>query len=208
MLYPGISNPYRHSAAPAPKSAAEQQSEDATFYSRSHLLAHLIHNADSLPVANVSLALLSAGQTILHHVARPLGHETSMAISTLFRWTHPSIYGSADTWSASGSDVNTLIVPGGLVLSSVIACTSRSMFETLCEALVSCSLLHTCSPNDVIGAVSYIASIKSLKQGSIEELDVYTLGLKVSLRHCAESMRVRVLVCVHARVPSTMRTSS
>jgi hypothetical protein len=53
----------------------------------------------------------------------------------------------------------------------------RGLFETLNESLESCTFLNKVSPVDLIGGVSYVHSIRPLKEG-MEEVSVTTLGLK------------------------------
>lgn len=51
------------------------------------------------------------------------------------------------------------------------------LFETLNERLDSCDFLNKASPIDLLGAVTYIHSIRPLKEG-MEEIKLTTLGVK------------------------------
>jgi hypothetical protein len=53
----------------------------------------------------------------------------------------------------------------GIVLSAAIAASARSLYEVLHEQLVSASFIHTVSPVDALGAVSYVKDIKQLDSG-------------------------------------------
>lgn len=64
-----------------------------------------------------------------------------------------------------------------IVLCCFAGSSCSGLFETLSESLESCFFLNKVSPVDLIGAVSYISSIKQIKEG-IEEVKIITLGLK------------------------------
>jgi hypothetical protein len=161
MLFPDVRAPdYNVSAKPS--RAPEKP--------RSHLLSHILYNCDNLP-SNNALAQLHEGQLLLHSVSRPIGSSTNMALSTLFRWSHPSIY------NLKRYREEEILVPGGLVLAGTIAASSRGLFETLNESLDSCLFLNKVSPVDLIGAVSYVQRIHPIKEG-MEEVTIVTLGLK------------------------------
>lgn len=160
MLFPGVQSPPSR-LSPAPLSAPEKP--------RSPLLSHILYNSDHLP-SNNSLAQLRPGQLLLHSTSRPIG-ASNMSLSTLFRWTHPSIF------NVQRYKQEELVVPGGLILAGTIAASSRGLFETLHESLDSCLFLNKVSPIDLIGGISYINSIKTVKEG-VEEVKVTTLGLK------------------------------
>jgi 2-methylfumaryl-CoA hydratase len=159
MLFPNISAPASNLSAP-PKTAPAPP--------RSHLLSHILYNSDNLSTTN-NLAILTEGQLVLHSVSRPIGPAANMALSTLFRWTHPSIF------NLRRYKDEELLVPGGLILAASISASSRGLFETLNESLESCVFLNKVSPVDLIGAVSYVQSIKNIKDG-IEELKVITVS--------------------------------
>ena len=177
MLYPMITHPYKLSPP----------SRNPPSPPRSHLLAHLLYNAESLSSSfRRNLAILRPGQLILHTVARPIGTNTNMSLSTLFRWTHPSIYNTTKYREEE------LTVPGGLVLAAVIGASSRGLFECLHETVDSCALINKVSPVDLIGALSYVQHIKPLKEG-FEELYVTTIGVKnIDVRVQLEGVRVPV----------------
>ena len=113
MLFPGVKQP-PNKLSPPPKGAPSKP--------RSHLLSHILYNCDALPTTN-SLALLREGQMLLHSSSRPIGANTNMQLSTLFRWTHPSIF------NLKRYSEDEILVPGGLVLAATIAASSRSGTE-------------------------------------------------------------------------------
>lgn len=160
MLYPMVTAPHKISIAPStpPKPIA------------SHLLAHVKYNIDNLP-NNHSLAFLHPGQLVLHSVSRPIGNHANMSLSTMFHWTHPSIY------NLKRYRDEEIVVPGGLVLAATISASSRGLFETLNERLEACSFISKVSPIDLIGAVTYIKEIKQVQEG-LEEIHCTTLGFK------------------------------
>jgi len=161
MLFMDISQPRSRLSVPPSKQPEKP---------RSHLLSHILYNSDNLPTTS-NLASLREGQLLLHAVSRPIGKSTNMTLSTLFRWTHPSIYNSMRYKE------DEIVVPGGLILAGTLAASSRGLFETLCESLDSCIFLNKVSPVDLIGAISYIQSITQIKEG-MEEVKIVTLGLK------------------------------
>jgi hypothetical protein len=75
MLYPSVTNPYKMSKAPT----------IPPLPPTSHLLSHILYNVDNLPNTN-NLAILKKGMLVLHSVSRPIGADTNMSLSTLFRW--------------------------------------------------------------------------------------------------------------------------
>ena len=187
MLYPMVTHPYKLS--PAAKSPPPVP--------RSHLLEHLLFNADALP-RDANLAILRPNQLILHTVARPIGTNTNMSLSTLFRWTHPSIY---NTTRYSPSE---LTVPGGLVLAAVLASTSRGLFECLHETVDSCSLINKVSPVDLLGSLSYVQSIREVREG-LEELFVTTIGVKgIDVRTELEGARIPVELFTEKMKPTVL----
>jgi len=159
MLYPKSTPELRISQAP----------QQAAQKPRSPLLAHLLYHGETLPTTNF-LAPLKRNQLILHTTARPIGASLNMQLSTLFKWTHPSIF----NMQRYGED---LLVPGGLVVAATLGASSRGFFEILYEHMDSCALTNRASPYDLIGALSYVKNIKTLKEG-FEEVNVITLGIK------------------------------
>ncbi len=69
-------------------------------------------------------------------IARPIGNAANMSLSTLFRWTHPTIY------NMKRYSEQERIVPGGLVLAATIGASSRGLFEMLHEQIEHCAFLN------------------------------------------------------------------
>jgi hypothetical protein len=67
--------------------------------------------------------------------------------------------------------------PGGLLVAATLGASSRGFFEMLYDYCDSCALINRVSPVDLIGAISYVKSIRTLKEG-FEEVTVTTVGLK------------------------------
>ena len=188
MLYPKSTPELRISAAPLTTPPKP----------RSPLLAHVLYHGETLPTTNF-LAPLKRTQCILHSTARPLSQALNMQLSTLFRWTHPSIFSS----STPSHDV---LVPGGLVIASTLGASSRGFYEILYEHIDSCNLINRVSPVDIIGAISYVKSIKTLKEG-FEEVNVITLGIKnIDIQRQLHDVRIPVELFTETFKPSQLES--
>ena len=154
MLYPGVKVPsFRMSAPPKNRPALP----------RSHLLDHILYNADNLST-NTNLAILNPGQLLLHSVSRCIGKSANMALSTLFRWTHPSIY------NLKRYKDEELLVPGGLILAASIAASSRWVKGDKREGC----RIH--------GSIDHLADMKFTTSFNLHVLSCYFLLAEVYLR--------------------------
>ncbi len=174
MLFPGVQAP-AHNVSAKPETKPEKP--------RSHLLSHILYNCDNLPTTN-SLAPLREGQLILHSTSRPIGSSTNMSLSTLFRWAHPSIY------NLKRYKEEEILVPGGMILAGAIASSSRALFETLNESLDACIFLNKVSPVDLIGGVTYVKSIRTIKEGMEEGQHFFFFCFGKPKRAATKSTRI------------------
>jgi hypothetical protein len=161
MLFKGVTNAAAESREPEIKKQVSQ----------SMLLEHIKSNSLELP-QNMILAPIQPGELLLHGSARPIGKSNNMALSSLFRMTHPMIFNV----HKYGQD--NLVVPGALVLSAAMSSASRDIFEVLYHEILNCSFLNKVSPVDTIGSMSYVHSITSIPGSSLEEVILTTVGVK------------------------------
>lgn len=189
MLYPKTTHELRISQSP----------QNVPVKPRSPLLAHLLYHGETLPTTNF-LAPLKRGQLLLHSTSRPLTHALNMQLSTLFKWTHPSIY---NTYRYPTDDI---LVPGGLVIASTLGASSRGLFELLYEHIDSSTLINRVNPEDMIGAISYVKNIKTLKEG-FEEVNVITIGIKnIDIQQELNNVRIPIELFTERYKPSELET--
>jgi len=138
----------------------------------SKVLEKISHRSAALSRSN-ALARLHEGQLILHSLARPIGSSMGMILSTMFRMTHPSLFNTRRFGNES------VLVPGGVMLSQVHACAARGLYEILYEELEHAQLLNPISPTDLIGAISYVHSITEHPGNpDLEQVELQTWGIK------------------------------
>lgn len=160
MLYPYEVSPMQRSKDPVqPPPRAH-----------SHLLEHIKNNVGTLP-PSATLTHVHKQQLILHTYSRPTGLQMSGAINTLFRQAHPMLM------NLGRYAENELVLSGGTVVAQTISASSRALFEILYEEVESCRFMNKVSPNETIGAISYIEGVERLN-GGIEELSLVTFGLR------------------------------
>lgn len=117
------------------------------------------------------------GDFILHPMVRPLGWSENLALSTLYRNTHP-IHWDSQHYGRDG-----IVVCGGFVQSMVFAACDRELRQVLDETLISSSHINTVAPEDGIGAISKIVEVENISE-TLERITVKTLGLKnVDIAH-------------------------
>lgn len=160
MLFPGVTSPNRLSQSPQVK--PEQP--------RSHLLQHVLYHGEALP-ATANLAIIKPGQLMLHAATRPISLATNMQLSTLFKWAHPSIF------NIKRFGESEVVVPAGLLLAAACSCSDKELFEFVYEQVDFACFANRASPVDLLGAISFVRSIRSLKEG-FEEVQLTTLGFK------------------------------
>ena len=127
------------------------------------------HSASSFPEApNQQLA---TDDVILHPAVRPIGWTENLALSTIYRNTHP-IHWDAQRYGREG-----IVVCGGFVQSIVFAIADRELRHVLDEVLERSSHVNTIAPEDRIGTVSRILSVEPVSD-VLEQVRIKTLGLK------------------------------
>ncbi|MGE4620418.1 MAG: hypothetical protein AAEJ04_11485 [Planctomycetota bacterium] len=114
---------------------------------------------------------LSTDDVILHPAVRPIGWTENLALSTLYRNTHP-IHWDAQHYGREG-----IVVCGGFVQSLVFAVRDRELRQVIDEVLEQSSHVNTIAPEDCIGAISRVLSVEQISD-RLEAVRVKTLGLK------------------------------
>ena len=116
----------------------------------------------SLPVA--------AGEIILHPAVRPIGWSENLELTTLVRNTHP-VHFDAERYGREG-----IVVCGGFVQALAQGLASPQFRQVVEERLIHSFHAKTVMPEDRIGAISRVLSVRDAGEG-IEEVTVSTLGL-------------------------------
>lgn len=114
------------------------------------------------------------GQCVLHSMVRSLTFSQSQQLASLARLTHERHFDTKkfDRYSE-------ILIPGGLVLGLTMSASARDLHEVLHEEIVSVNYLNSLSPDQVVGAVSYIERVDDNSvPGELEVLTVHTLGIK------------------------------
>ena len=120
-----------------------------------------------------SLTKLERGTVILHTLHRCLTFSQSQQLASLARLTHERHF---DTRRYDRS--SDILIPGGLVLGITLSASYRDLHEILHEEVTSCSYVNRLHPDNIVGAVSYIADIQDNLPGDLELVTVVTLGIK------------------------------
>ncbi len=117
------------------------------------------------------LESLAVDDVILHPAVRPIGWTENLALSTIYRNTHP-IHWDAQRYGREG-----IVVCGGFVQALVFAICDRELRQVLDEVLERSSHVNTIAPEDRIGAVSRILSVEQI-DNNLEAVRIKTLGFK------------------------------
>ena len=113
---------------------------------------------------------ITDGEVILHPAVRPLGWSENLELTTLVRNTHP-VHFDAERYGREG-----IVVCGGFVQALAQALASPQFRQVVEERLVHSMHTKTVMPEDRIGAISRVLSVRDAGN-SIEEVVVSTLGL-------------------------------
>ncbi len=113
---------------------------------------------------------VEAGEVILHPAVRPIGWSENLELTTLVRNTHP-IHFDAQRHGREG-----IVVCGGFVQALVQGLASPEFRQVIEERLIHSFHCGTVMPEDRIGALSRVLSVRDLGDGT-EEVVVSTLGL-------------------------------
>lgn len=108
---------------------------------------------------------------ILHPMVRPLGWSENLALSTIYRNTHP-IHWDSNHYGREG-----IVVCGGFVQSLIFSAADRELRQVLDETLIHSSHVNTVTPEDGLGAISRIVEVEEISD-QLERVTVKTLGLK------------------------------
>ena len=131
------------------------------------------------------------GQCILHSMNRSLTFSQSQQLASLARLTHERHFDTRkyDRYSE-------ILIPGGLVLGLAMSASARDLHEILHEEIVSVNYLNSLSPEQIVGAVSYIERGDSDSvPGELEVLIVRTLGIKnINVKQDLEGVGIPVEV--------------
>ena len=137
---------------------------------------HLLSKANTVLAEQPShtWTTFRVGQCILHSMNRSLTFSQSQQLASLARLTHERHF---DT---KKYDRNSEIwIPGGLVLGLAMSASARDLHEILHEEMISVNYVNSLCPEQIVGAVSYIAGVDSDSvPGDLEMLTVRTLGIK------------------------------
>ena len=129
-----------------------------------------------IPGLGCSPEQFSAGDLLLHTLARPMGISTNLALSTQFLVTHPIHldHHTHDLGTGHG-----IVVSGGLVIGQMLGAVGRDLTHIIWEQLVSANNIRPLAPTDTLGAVSYVISSREVSgRPDLEVLTVKSLGLK------------------------------
>jgi acyl dehydratase len=148
----------------------ELSSQDAHLF-RDHLLSRATTVLAAQP--SHSLSTLHPGDLILHSLHRSLTFTQSQQLASLARLTHPRHF------DRRTYETNTeILIPGGLVLGSVLSASGRDLHEILHEEIRSCSYVNALHPENMVGALSYVSHVDEHLPGDLELATVTTLGVK------------------------------
>jgi acyl dehydratase len=145
---------------------------DQAYLFRDHLLSKA--NTVLAEQPSHTLTRFHPGQCILHSMNRSLTFSQSQQLASLARLTHERHFDTKkyDRYSE-------IWIPGGLVLGLTMSASARDMHEILHEEIVSVNYVNNLSPDQIVGAVSYIERVEDNNvPGDLEVLTVRTLGIK------------------------------
>ncbi|MAG30597.1 MAG: hypothetical protein CL908_06860 [Deltaproteobacteria bacterium] len=156
--------------APVERESVPDQGASSQYFSEaSQTLLERYRGVESFPDA--PLEALAVDDVILHPAVRPIGWSENLALSTLYRNTHPV------HWDALRYGRDGIVVCGGFVQSLVFSICDRELRQVIDELLECSSHVNTIAPEDSLGAVSRVLSVERIG-GSLEAVRVKTLGLK------------------------------
>lgn len=137
---------------------------------------HLLSKAATVLAEEPShtLARFQPNQCILHSMNRSLTLTQSQQLASLARLTHERHF---DTRKYDRH--SEILVPGGLVLGLALSLSARDLHEILHEEIVSVNYVNSLSPEQIVGAVSYVERVEENNiPGELEVLTVRTLCIK------------------------------
>merc|ERR1719436_649105 len=117
-----------------------------------------------------SLHDVAKGDLVLHNYIRPPG-PSAMNLSTQHRMTHPRLF---NTSRFKNTEV---FVAAPIILAAAHSSAAHELYEVYYESIDNALFTNPCSPDDTIGAFTYIKSVK-LIPNDLEEVKVVTVGVK------------------------------
>lgn len=171
-LYPFLNYDFSENGSAA---KTEKTYKASSSFFRSTILTKCGEDKSVIPEKQNVLPL-EKGRLILHTFTRPMGVDSNLALSTIFKVTHPI---HIDHHMYDPEDTRGIIVSGGLAQALTVAAASRDLHEVVWEELIQGDNIAPLGPKDTLGAISYIVDRK-ISEASIlhEELIVRTFGLK------------------------------
>eukprot|EP00797_Seminavis_robusta_P008481 Sro15_g011010.2 (315) ;mRNA; r:50295-51239 len=152
--------------------SANMKEPDKAYLFRDHLLSKA--NTVLAEEPSHTLTRFHAGQCILHSMNRSLTFSQSQQLASLARLTHERHFDTKkyDRYSE-------ILIPAGLVLGLAMSASARDLHEILHEEILSVNYVNSLSPDQIVGAVSYIERVEDINvPGDLEVLTVRTLGIK------------------------------
>merc|ERR550539_451443 len=137
---------------------------------KSQLEKLLLDNPQAVPNSK-SLMPLYPGMLIIHGLQRPLGLSNSLELAMLFRMIHPNITNTAR------SATDQLVVPGPQMVALTCSASGRELYEILSQKIITASFVNKLSPQEPVGAVSYVKNTKRISH-KLEEVTLVTVGIK------------------------------
>jgi hypothetical protein len=151
------------------ESIPDQGANSKYFTEVGETLIDRFQSVESFPDA--PLEPLAVDDVILHPAVRPIGWTENLALSTIYRNTHPI------HWDSLRYGRDGIVVCGGFVQSLVFSICDRELRQVIDEVLERSSHVNTIAPEDSIGAISRVLSVEQIN-GNLETVRVKTLGLK------------------------------
>ena len=146
-----------------------------------------------LPGLGRATERFTAGELLLHTLARPMGLSTNLNLSTQFLVTHPI---HLDHHTHDLGEGQGIVVSGGLVISQMLGAVGRDVTHVIWERLVSANNVRPLAPTDTLGAVSFILDAREVPgRPDLEVLTLKSLGVKnlTPTRELAEAPLPRAL---------------
>jgi len=130
----------------------------------------IVNSPENLPNSR-SLINLQPGMLIIHGLQRPLGLSNSLELAMLFRMIHPNITNTARLAT------DQLVVPGPQMVALTCSASGRELYEILSQKIITASFVNKLSPQEPVGAVSYVKNTKRISH-KLEEVTLVTVGIK------------------------------
>lgn len=147
------------------------RSSDSSIFKK-YLLKQGSKRIDKPCIQSVSIKKVYDNELILHTMQKPIGCETNMNLSMLFKMTHPMLY------NTNRKSLNELYVSGVLLIALTHSIASKELYEVIYEDLLDSHIINKASPNDCISAMTYIIENNNYKYEYFQECECITIGCK------------------------------